>query len=227
MSKTSKQSSITNFFSKKLENENNITNESFFDNVPVGFYNSTKTTKLSVGRPRKTEIIELPEEEENKLNEIDLSNLKNTNKKIKWTEIENKILKSFMHLWGKDNSHIGWDSVENVIIQYKKLFPNACYQTIKNKCSMEHKEFDKKGDYLKEKPNLQELIHFYQQEKDNIYSIHSEITKSGAPVILDHSLFPIIIEKVEKFKNSPGFGIRTVRTITSIVYHEQFKGIFN
>lgn len=215
-----KQIKLENFFSLATDEQDTKTPETIFDHLPEFFI--SKKSKKEVGRPRKPIIIELKEDEIKTYKNIENDNIEN---KSKWSDVENEIVKSFIHIWGSDGSHIGWNTTENVINQYKQLFPNANEKTIKNKISAEHSEYNNNGNYLKCKPDLKQKIKQLYENKDE--EVINEKSISGAPVVIDQTLYPEIIKKVLLFKGSPGFGTRTVRAIASCVYQEQFKSIYN
>lgn len=155
--------------------------------------------------------------------ETDDVNIKKSKKK--WSPVQNGILKSFTHIWGTHGNHIGWNTSEQVIYDFRKLFPEAPIQTIKNKMSIEKTEYENEGaNYLNKKPDIAALI---QQMKEDINGENDqnveEKTNAGRSFMLNPIYYAEVEKRVLVCKGMPGFGVNTVRAAASLTFNEHYS----
>jgi len=68
--------------------------------------------------------------------EIEINNQKNY---IIWSDPFKLLLKYHCHVYGKDGSHVGWNTSEYVIEKMKEVFPEVRSKTVRNKITLEKK----------------------------------------------------------------------------------------
>ena len=83
--------------------------------------------------------------------EIEINNQKNY---IIWSDPFKLLLKYHCHVYGKDGSHVGWNTSEYVIEKMKEVFPEVRSKTVRNKITL-RKKGSMDGNVLTLKDKLQ------------------------------------------------------------------------
>ena len=83
------------------------------------------------------------------------SSLSQPKKYCTWPEGLKLLLKCLCHCWDKDGNHQSYRSVQDVVVEIKKIVPEVSEKTIRNKCTLEFKKLpDGSAQTLTKRPTL-------------------------------------------------------------------------